>query len=103
MLGMGADGHTASLFPGSDPREGEERLARAVWVENMSVHRITLTPAVINRGRHVVIAVEGAAKAAMLRSVREGVYDPVRHPVQIVSPVDGNLEWFADRDAAGIT
>ncbi|HET7812830.1 MAG TPA: 6-phosphogluconolactonase, partial [Candidatus Baltobacteraceae bacterium] len=97
---MGPDGHTASLFPGTDPRTDEERLVRAVWVEKMKTHRITLTPAVINAARAVIIATEGAGKAAMLKTVRDGAHDPVEYPVQIVDPVDGNLEWFVDRAAA---
>ncbi|MFN2449545.1 MAG: 6-phosphogluconolactonase [Candidatus Baltobacteraceae bacterium] len=100
LLGMGPDGHTASLFPGSDPRTDEAQLVRAVWVEKLKTHRITLTPAAINDARHIVIACEGAAKAEMLHEVREGAYDPAAHPVQIVSPASGLLEWFADRAAA---
>jgi len=103
MLGMGPDGHTASLFPGSDPRTDEAQLVRAVWVQKMQTHRITLTPAVINRARHVIIATEGAAKAQMLHTVRGSEYDPVRYPVQIVKPDDGVLEWFVDRAAASKT
>lgn len=100
VLGMGPDGHTASLFPGSDPRTDEAQLVRAVWVEKMQTHRITLTPAVINRARRVIIATEGSAKAGMLRTVRGNVYDPVRYPVQIVAPGSGDLEWYVDREAA---
>lgn len=100
MLGMGPDGHTASLFPGTDPRTDEERLVRAVWVKKMNSSRITLTPAVINASRAVIIATEGSGKAAMLKTVREGPRNPVEYPVQIVAPVDGTLEWFVDRAAA---
>ncbi|HET7814687.1 MAG TPA: 6-phosphogluconolactonase [Candidatus Baltobacteraceae bacterium] len=100
MLGMGPDGHTASLFPGTDPRTDEERLVRAVWVEKMKTHRITLTPAVINAAYAVIIATEGAGKAAMLRTVRDGAHNPVEYPVQIVDPAGGALEWYVDRAAA---
>ncbi len=100
MLGMGPDGHTASLFPGSDPLTDDDRLVRAVFVQKLSVHRITLTPRVINNARSVLIAVEGLPKAPVLYAVREGPYDPQIHPVQIVAPRDGRLMWYVDEAAA---
>jgi 6-phosphogluconolactonase len=100
MLGMGPDGHTASLFPGTDPLVDNERLARAVYVEKLQTYRITLTPLVINNARHVLIATEGLPKAPALYAVRMGPYDPVQHPIQIVAPVHGRLSWYVDRAAA---
>ena len=100
MLGMGADGHTASLFPGADPRVDEERLVRAVYVEKMQSDRITFTPLVINNARHVLIATEGLPKAPALYAVRLGPYDPSVHPIQIVAPVHGRLSWYVDKAAA---
>lgn len=100
LLGMGEDGHTASLFPGNDPQTDEDQLVRAVFVEKYGAHRLTVTPLVINHSRRVAIAVEGAAKAAALRDVREGPYQPAKYPVQIVAPLNGELEWLADRAAA---
>jgi 6-phosphogluconolactonase len=100
LLGMGPDGHTASLFPGSDPLTDDDALVRAPWVEKFSTFRITLTPKVINAAREVAIAAGGAAKAAVLREVREGPYAPVEHPIEIVNPNDGVLTWFVDRAAA---
>ena len=100
MLGMGTDGHTASLFPGSDPAADNERLVRAPYVEKLSAYRITVTPLVINSARHVVIATEGLPKAPALYAVREGPYDPLQHPIQIVAPSQGRLNWLVDRAAA---
>jgi 6-phosphogluconolactonase len=100
LLGMGEDGHTASLFPQTDPTAGEEELVRAVYVEKLGAYRLTLTPRVINNSRHVAIAVEGAAKAPALHAVREGPYDPFKYPVQIVAPHDGKVTWLADKGAA---
>ncbi|HKU67712.1 MAG TPA: 6-phosphogluconolactonase [Candidatus Baltobacteraceae bacterium] len=100
MLGMGADGHTASLFPGSDPLAENDRLVRAPYVEKLSTYRITLTPLVINDAAHVIIATEGLPKAPALYAVREGPYEPQTHPIQIVEPVNGKLSWYVDRAAA---
>jgi 6-phosphogluconolactonase len=100
MLGMGPDGHTASLFPGTDPLTGDDELVRAPYVEKFSSYRITLTPRAINAAREVAIAAGGAAKAEALRDVREGPYEPVRLPIQIVAPARGSLTWFVDAAAA---
>jgi 6-phosphogluconolactonase len=100
LLGMGPDGHTASLFPGADPLTGDAELVRAPWVEKFSTYRITLTPRVINASRSIAIAAGGAGKAPVLRDVREGPYDPTLHPIQIVDPRDGELFWFVDAAAA---
>lgn len=102
MLGMGPDGHTASLFPGGDPLTDNDALVRAVYSQSQSQWRITLTPALLNAARAVVFAVEGAGKTATLMSVREGPYDPSRYPSQIIAPADGTLTWLVDKAAAGL-
>ncbi len=99
LLGMGADGHTASLFPGSDVLHETARLAAAPWVEKLNAHRFTLTPVVFNHAAHVLFLVSGAAKAATLREVLEGEYQPDRLPAQIVRPVDGTVLWLVDPEA----
>lgn len=100
MLGMGPDGHTASLFPGTDPLSDNDRLVRAPYVDKFAGYRITVTPLVINNARHVVIATEGLPKAPALYAVREGPFDPLVHPIQIVEPANGRLTWLVDRAAA---
>ncbi|MHB1549681.1 MAG: 6-phosphogluconolactonase [Vulcanimicrobiaceae bacterium] len=100
LLGMGSDGHTASLFPGTDPMTGDADLVRAPYVEAMQAYRLTLTPRAINNARHVAIAAQGAQKATILASVLEGPYVPTTYPVQIVAPRAGRLTWLVDRDAA---
>ena len=100
LLGMGDDGHTASLFPGT-PALGERRAwAAANWVEKLGAWRVTLTAPAINEARHVLFLVTGAGKAARLREVLKGGRDPARLPSQFIAPRDGTLEWFADRAAA---
>ncbi len=100
MLGMGPDGHTASLFPGSDPFADEDLLVRAPLVEKFGKHRLTFTPKIINAAREVQIATAGTAKAGALALARSQDYDPVRTPIQSVSPVSGRLTWLVDRAAA---
>ncbi len=100
MLGMGPDGHTASLFPGSSPATDDRILVAAPFVPKFGTHRITLTPQVINNARAVIIATAGPTKTEVLEHVLRGPYDPNAYPVQIVSPVRGTLTWYVDHIAA---
>jgi 6-phosphogluconolactonase len=100
LLGLGPDGHTASLFPGSPPDEDSQALVRAVYSTSQSQWRITVTPDVINAARRVVFAVEGTSKATILATVLEGPREPEKYPAQIVAPQSGRLEWLVDRAAA---
>jgi 6-phosphogluconolactonase len=100
LLGMGPDGHTASLFPGSDPFQDDEKLVRAPWIAKLGVHRITLTPHAINAARAVAVATSGRAKARALKEAIQGPYDAVRTPIQAVHPDGGSLFWFVDAAAA---
>ena len=83
LLGMGPEGHTASLFPGSSAVQETTRLVSAPWVEKFSTFRITLTPAVLNEATHVMFLVSGQEKAETLRSVLEGPYQPDIFPAQV--------------------
>jgi 6-phosphogluconolactonase len=102
MLGLGPDGHTASLFPGTPPETDTDSLVRAVYAQSQEMWRVTITPKVINSARNVVFAVEGAEKAEILASVLEGPIDPVKYPAQIVHPYSGRLIWLVDASAAGM-
>jgi 6-phosphogluconolactonase len=100
MLGMGDDGHTASLFPHTSALEERRAWVVANWVEKLGTRRITLTAPAINAARHVLFLVNGAGKAERLREVLKGERDPARLPSQLIRPHDGTLEWFVDRAAA---
>jgi 6-phosphogluconolactonase len=99
-LGMGPDGHTASIFPGTLAAIDDSKLVVANWVEKFKTWRITLTPHVINDATHVVITAGGAGKADVLHAVLDGPPEPNLYPVQLVAPTDGELHWFID-EAAG--
>ena len=102
LLGLGADGHTASLFPGTPPSTDDDALVRAVYAKSQMMWRVTITPRVINDARTVVFAVAGPEKAQILAAVYEGPVDPVKYPAQIVHPRSGRLVWVVDELAAGI-
>jgi 6-phosphogluconolactonase len=99
-LGMGPDGHTASIFPGTYDGIDDTKLVVANWVEQFKTWRITLTPHVINDATHVVITTGGSAKADALHAVLDGPHDPNKYPVQLVAPTDGELHWLIDEAAA---
>ena len=101
LLGMGEDGHTASLFPGLPAVTEQVRWVMAQFVEAVSMWRITLTPAVINTAKHVIFLVSGAEKAHRLRDVLEGPVQPEVLPAQMIRPVHGQLLWLLDDAAAG--
>jgi 6-phosphogluconolactonase len=100
ILGMGADGHTASLFPGTDAVHETTRLAAAPWVAALRTHRITLTPPVLNGADRVVFLVTGSDKAEALAAVLEGARQPDVYPSQVIAPREGALVWLVDRAAA---
>jgi 6-phosphogluconolactonase len=100
LLGMGPDGHTASLFPGTAALQEKSRLVVANWVEKMKTHRITLTLPVLNAGRCVTFLVSGTDKATVLRAVLEENVPPEQYPAKLVKPNDGKVIWLIDRGAA---
>ena len=100
LLGMGSNGHTASLFPGLTAVRETVRWVVAEYVAEVSMWRITLTPPVLNAAAHVVFLVSGAEKAATLRRVLEGPVEPDTLPAQAIAPVDGELTWLVDAAAA---
>ncbi|HZY42412.1 MAG TPA: 6-phosphogluconolactonase [Anaerolineae bacterium] len=100
LLGLGADGHTASLFPQTSAIHEQRRWVIANHVEQLHTDRITLTPPVINRAQQIIFLIAGSDKAPALRSVLQGQRDPNQYPAQIVKPVSNGLTWLVDRAAA---
>jgi 6-phosphogluconolactonase len=102
MLGMGDDGHTASLFPETRALDMHTGWVTANWVEKFDTFRVTLTAPAINHARHVMFIVTGASKAARLEEVLYGAREPRRLPSQLIQPHDagGALTWFLDEAAA---
>jgi len=102
LLGLGPDGHTASLFPGSPALDEHKRLVVATYLLRLASWRITLTPPVLRGARNVIFLVSGPDKAATLRDVLEGSYEPHRLPAQLAQPDQGDLTWLADEAAASL-
>ena len=100
LLGMGDDGHTASLFPHTAALEEVTRLVVANHVPQKDTWRITLTAPVINNARDVAFLIEGAAKTAVLAEVLTGPRDPARLPSQLIRPGSGKLRFLLDDVAA---
>lgn len=99
LLGLGTDGHTASIFPGSEVLHETRRLVAAPWVEKLNTYRITMTLPLLNNGASVVFLVSGAEKAEIVKEVLEG---PEKYPAQAVKPTNGELIWLLDRDSANL-
>lgn len=102
FLGMGADGHTASLFPGTTALRVNDRIAVANYVEKFQSWRITLTSGAINRARNIIFLVAGADKAPALKEVIEGPRNPEQYPSQLIEPNYGALLWMIDESAASL-
>jgi 6-phosphogluconolactonase len=100
LLGIGDNGHTASLFPGLAAVRETSRWVMAEYVAEVSMWRVTLTPLPINAAAEIVFLVAGAEKAPMLHRVLEAPRDPDTLPAQIVAPRDGRLRWLVDAAAA---
>ena len=97
FLGLGTDGHTASIFPGSEVLEETTRLVAAPYVEKFKSYRITMTLPLLNNGAAVVFLVSGAEKAQIVKDVFKNGH---RYPAQAVKPTQGELIWMLDEEAA---
>ena len=100
LLGMGDDGHTLSLFPGTEVVHEQTAWTKAYFLDQQHMYRLTLTAPVVNRASCVLFLVAGPKKAAPLREVLEGDYQPDTYPAQVIKPVSGELIWMVDEKAA---
>lgn len=102
FLGMGPDGHTASLFPGTSALQVTDKTVVANYVDKFATYRITLTAATINNARNVTFIVAGPDKAEALREVLEGASQSDVYPSQLIHPHNGSLLWMIDEAAAAL-
>ena len=100
LLGVGDDGHTLSLFPGSLVVDEKQHWVNAVYNEKQKMYRITLMPSIVNKASHIAFMVTGENKSEILYRVIEGQYEPNVLPAQLIKPENGELHWFLDKVAA---
>lgn len=100
LLGMGDDGHTASLFPQTEVLNEKKAWVSAYYLNSQEMYRITLTAPFINRAKNIVVITFGDAKAPALKQVLKGEYDPATYPSQLLDPVNGELLYLVDQKAA---
>ncbi len=102
LLGMGDDGHTASLFPGTAAIHEQNRWVIGHYIEKLESWRLTLTPLVLNAAENVAFLVAGKSKAERLREVLKGPFQPDVLPSQVVKPTNGHLFWMVDEESAAL-
>jgi 6-phosphogluconolactonase len=100
LLGLGPEGHTASLFPGTMALREHERLVVSNWIGKFDADRITMTAPVLNNADCVIFLVSGEEKALILKAVLQGRHEPEQLPAQLIRPNHGRLLWLVDRAAA---
>lgn len=101
LLGMGDDGHTASLFPNQAVLAEQNKWVAAYYLEPQKMYRITLTAPLINKAEKIVVVAFGEKKAPALKEVTTGAFNPSTYPMQLIKPVSGELLFLVDKSAAG--
>lgn len=102
LLGMGDDGHTLSLFPGTAVIHEEKSWVKSFFLQAQDMYRITLTKTVVNKSASIAFLATGAGKAEALKEILEGQYNPDLYPSQVIKPSTGELHWFVDAAAASL-
>jgi len=102
LLGMGSEGHTLSLFPGTKALHETERIVTRNWVGKLYTERITLTAPAANNAANIIFMIAGADKACALKAVLEGPHEPEQLPAQMIQPSNGKLSWLADQAAGSM-
>ncbi len=100
FLGMGDDGHTASLFPGTDVLDEKDKWVEAYFLAPQNMYRITLTAPFINKAEKIIVITFGEKKAPALREVLQGENNPQLYPAQLLNPAQGELVYMVDDHAA---
>lgn len=100
LLGMGDDGHCASLFPGTEVLKEKDKWVEGYFLKSKDIHRITLTAPLINKAREIIFFVFGENKSSALYEVLEGERNPNQYPSQMIKPENGSLTWLVDEAAA---
>ncbi|WP_342648178.1 6-phosphogluconolactonase [Mucilaginibacter sp. CSA2-8R] len=100
LLGMGPDGHTASLFPHQQVLQETQKLVAAYHLDAQNMYRITLTAPLINKGQHLLVMLYGENKAPALHEVLEGEHNTDLYPAQMLKPETGDITWLVDKAAA---
>jgi 6-phosphogluconolactonase len=103
LLGLGENGHTASLFPGTSAIHESQRWVKEVYVAEQKEWRITMTTPLINEAANIAFLVSGQEKAKILKAILNGPYQPDLYPAQLIRPTHGLLYWFADKSALNMT
>lgn len=102
LLGMGDDGHTASLFPGTEVLHEQAKWVQAYYLEPQSMYRVTLTAPLINRAKTIAFMTFGSNKAKALFEVLEGERNPEQYPSQLIKTDPESVHWLVDKDAAAL-
>jgi len=102
LVGMGNEGHTLSLFPGTKALHADGRIAVRNWIGKLCTERITLTAPAACNAAEIIFMVTGADKACALKSVLEGPYEPDQLPAQLLQPQNGKLLWLVDAAAGSM-
>jgi 6-phosphogluconolactonase len=102
LLGMGSEGHTLSLFPGTKALQETQRIVTRNWVGKLYTERVTLTAPAANNAANIIFMIAGADKACALKAVLEGPYEPEQLPAQIIRPSHGTLSWLVDQAAGSM-
>jgi 6-phosphogluconolactonase len=102
LLGMGSEGHTLSLFPGTKALNETQRIVTSNWVGKLCADRVTLTAPAANNAANVIFMITGADKACALKSVLEGPLEPEQLPAQMIQPANGNVSWLVDQAAGSL-
>jgi len=102
LAGMGNEGHTLSLFPGTKALHADGRIAVRNWIGKLYTERITLTAPAASNAAHIIFMVTGADKAPALKAVLEGPFEPDQLPAQLLQPQNGKLLWLVDTTAGSM-